>query len=85
MTTESRMSIYATLMQEIKYRIVTIDHVLSGNAKLQTQAVRELCYLELRLICETIALACLVIHGDIRATNTRKLEKEYSADRLIYT
>jgi hypothetical protein len=35
------------------------------------------------MICELIALGCLLIHGDIPATRTKKMQKAYAADWII--
>jgi hypothetical protein len=46
--------------------------------------VREVRFLQLRMLCELIALACLMAHGDIPAVQaSKKLSKEYSADKII--
>jgi hypothetical protein len=37
----------------------------------------------MRMICETLAIACLVAHGDIKATKSGKLTKTYQADYII--
>lgn len=75
------ISVYCDLMTEVKIRAAAITAVVSGPFKLiPAQVLYELCYLQLRMICELIALACLVAHGDIDATKTKKLQKAYSAD-----
>jgi hypothetical protein len=45
--------------------------------------VRECCLLQLRMLCELIALGCLVAHGDIAETHSKRLRKEYSADAIM--
>lgn len=35
------------------------------------------------MLCETVALSCLAAHGDIEATRTSKLQKDYAADNII--
>jgi len=57
--------VYADLLQEIKFRIEAIDAILDGSIFIRTGVGEEICYLQLRFICETIALGCLVMHGDI--------------------
>lgn len=73
---------YAGLMEEIKFRFSAIDAALDGSPRLNNGIVQEVCYLQLRMICETIAIGCLVAHGDIVMTNG-KLRKEWAADRII--
>ena len=43
-------------------------------------AVREYCFLQLRMLCELIALGCLTAHGDLQ---TGKLKDEYKADKIL--
>jgi hypothetical protein len=45
--------------------------------------IQEFCYLQLRLLCEVIALGCLVAHGDITNINMKPLSKNYDADTII--
>lgn len=77
------MNIYANLMVEVKIRMTSIETACSGQTGLPGPLVREFCFLQLRMICELIALGCLTAHGDIKATQSGKLAKEYSADRIL--
>ena len=43
----------------------------------------ELGYLQLRTICELIALACLAAHGDVPETTSKRLTKAYNADQIM--
>jgi len=61
------MNFYCELMQEIKIRDRGIYEL--STAKVPAQISYESCYLQLRIICELIAIASLVIHGDIAATS----------------
>jgi hypothetical protein len=78
---QEAMSLYAELMEEFKVRAATMRTVVDGV--LPVRIAREFCFLQLRMICEVIALGCLVAHGDIKATRFGKLPKEYSADRIL--
>jgi hypothetical protein len=52
-------------MEEVKARIAAITYGLGGfNPRQPAFIESEFCYLQLRLICDTIAIACLVAHGD---------------------
>jgi hypothetical protein len=75
--------LYAHLLEEAKIRIASIEAAISGRMGLPTQLVREYSYLQLRMLCEVIALGCLTAHGEIKATQAAKLQKEYAADRII--
>jgi hypothetical protein len=72
---------YSILMEEAKERLSAIDTLLNGQTGLPTEAVYEFSFLELRMLCELIALGCLTVHGDVRATS--KLRKRYEADKII--
>jgi hypothetical protein len=85
-TTKSQhpvIGLYANLMDEVKVRIDCIDRAVHGQTGFPGPIVREFCYTQLRLLCELIALSCLVAHGDIAATYAKRLGKEWSADKII--
>ena len=71
------------LLEEAKIRIASIEAAISGRTGLPAPLVREYSYLQLRMLCELIALGCLTAHGEIKATQAAKLQKEYAADRII--
>jgi hypothetical protein len=35
------------------------------------------------MLCELIALGCLIAHGEIKAAQANKIQKEYSAEKII--
>jgi hypothetical protein len=76
-------SLYGGLMEEIKLRITAIDAGTSGLTTLLPHFVGEFCFLQIRMICELIALGCLTAHGDITATQSRKLRQEWAADKIM--
>jgi hypothetical protein len=53
-----------------------------GDIPLPGKAIQEFCVLEIRMVCELIALACVVAHGDDIA-DSNKLEKEWQAGRIV--
>lgn len=75
------IQIYADLLNEIKIRISCMNRATMGQTGLPGLAVKEFCFLQLRFMCELIALGCLVAHGDIKEVT--KLKKEYAADKII--
>lgn len=77
------MKLYADLMEEIKVRLVSIDETLSGNLQFPSALAREYIFLQFRMICELIALGCLVAHGDIPATQEGRLKSAWKADFII--
>jgi hypothetical protein len=73
--------LYASLMEEAKTRMAAIDSALAGDTNLPEILADEFCTLQLRMLCELIALGCLVAHGDIRTT--RNLRKAKYADDIV--
>jgi hypothetical protein len=71
---------YSKLMGEAKYRLLAMDTALGGKTGLPDGAIREYCFLQLRMLCELIALGCLTAHGDLA---TGKLKEAYEADKII--
>ena len=80
---EVSLAQYANIIDEIKQRIIAIEHVRTGQAGLHPQLSKEFCFLQLRLICELIALCCLTAHGDLGRVELGDLKKQYSADKII--
>jgi hypothetical protein len=52
-------------MEEAKVRLNCIASALRGETGYPVPIVREFGYLQLRLLCELVALSCLTAHGDI--------------------
>ena len=72
----------AKLLSEAAVRMSAIDSTFK-NQLYPASIVVDFTYLQLRVLCETVALICLVAHGDIDASRTNKLHKEYAADNII--
>jgi hypothetical protein len=77
------MGQYLDLMTELKVRQDSMTLAVSGGLPLHPRIAYEHCYLQLRMICETIALSCLVVHGDIPATKQKKLKKAFEPHVII--
>jgi hypothetical protein len=75
--------LYTLLMAEVKRRHGCIRFLLEGENSFEPMFRREFSFLQLRMICESIALGCLVAHGDIQATRTRYFRKLWSAKDII--
>jgi hypothetical protein len=75
--------LYARLMEEIKRRVQVVQQVLNGTWVMPQMVAFELCYVQLRKICETFAIACLTAHGDIPGVRTKLMQKTYNADLII--
>lgn len=68
-------------MEEVKFRIELIQKSTSGTFGFPPLITQEFCYLQIRMICELVAVGCLVAHGDI--VEAKRLKKEFSAGRII--
>jgi hypothetical protein len=75
------MQVYHALMKEAKHRMSFVDDVINGRVGFPATIARETCFLQLRLLCEIVALGCLTAHGDIPATG--KLKSEWAAGKII--
>jgi hypothetical protein len=75
--------LYGRLMEEAKIRLSAIHAACAGTSGLLAPFVGEFCYLQLRMLCELIALACLVAHGDVPGTDARKVRKAWAAGLII--
>ena len=77
------LTLYANLMDEAKVRIDCIDRAVRGQTGFPAPIVREFCYGQLRFLCELIALSCLVAHGDIPATHSKRISRRHSANDIM--
>src|SRR5689334_9351620 len=78
---KSPLHLYALLMERLKLRMAAISWLLRNEHPWPPAITQDSCYLQLRFVCETVAIACLVAHGN--ALTSRKLSKEYQADRIL--
>jgi hypothetical protein len=74
---------YIDILREIMLRERVIDDLLFGNVALGRTPKFEFCYLELRMICELIAISSLIAHGDIPATKAKRMRSAWEADRIL--
>jgi hypothetical protein len=70
-----RQQIYADLMDEARIRIHAIRDAIDQRALWTPRLLQEFVYLQLRMLCETIAVGCLVAHGDVTAVRLLKLQE----------
>jgi hypothetical protein len=82
---QKRMAEYTALLSEIKGRLGIVHSVLTGKLTniVPDKGAEEICYLELRMICELIALGSLVVHGDIANAKTGKIRTHWEADWIL--
>jgi hypothetical protein len=64
--------IYADLMDEARIRIHAMRDAINARDSWTPRLLQEFLYLQLRTLCETIALGCLVAHGDVKNRSTLK-------------
>lgn len=77
------LALYCSLMEEIKRRIDVVSSITQRRIAVPEIVAIELAYLQLRMICELIALACLTAHGDVPETKAKRLTKAYNADQIM--
>src|SRR5258708_2029670 len=76
-------TLYCNIMAEIKQRLNFIIEVFAFKYQMPEQMLFELAYLELRMVCELIALGCLVVHGDTPGTRSSKIRSAHQADKIL--
>ncbi|MBR0925737.1 hypothetical protein JQ561_03890 [Bradyrhizobium diazoefficiens] len=74
---------YRLLMEEVKQRTAWLNFLLDGKLELPNPAIQEFGFLQLRIICELIALGCLTAHGDLPEVNSRRLQDEWNATNIL--
>lgn len=82
--TPNFQQIYQELMRETRYRNLCIEAV-GNNPQLgiyRPTRIESIC-LQIRMILENIALACLVANGDRLDELPKKIEKEYHAETIL--
>jgi hypothetical protein len=79
---DQHLRVYCDLLTEIKFRVDEINNALAGSYPMRVETLEEFCYLQLRMICEIIAIGCLVVHEDI-SSKRADLFKSYKADWII--
>lgn len=77
------LPLYTEIIREIKLRVLVIDNLLSNKDTLGPTPRYEFCHLELRMICELIAISALVAHGDISETKSKRMRSFWEADKIL--
>jgi hypothetical protein len=76
-------ALYCAIMEETKLRHGCVRALMSGETGVEPVFIREFCFLQFRMICELIALGCLVAHGDIKATQSKQVRTLWSAAVIV--
>lgn len=74
---------YCNLMHDIKTRIDAMRRLSRNEGNLPEHVAYECEQLQIRMISETLAVACLLVHGDIEGARSKRLTKAYQADFII--
>lgn len=74
---------YRLLMEEVKNRIGVLNILLAGKTGLPDPALQETAFLQLRMLCELVAIACLVAHGEIPETKAKNFREEWNATAIL--
>ena len=73
-------NLYIGLMEEAKLRIHAMRDAINARNSWLPRLLQEFLYLQLRMLCETIAVGCLIAHGNIKR---RDLLKAWKAPDII--
>jgi hypothetical protein len=74
---------YRLLMEEVNNRIKVLNILLAGKTGLPNPALQEFGFLQLRMLCELVALACLTAHGEIPEARAKSLQDEWNATAIL--
>ena len=74
---------YNLIMKEIHWRIELLDSALRAEFLPHGMANAEFCFLQLRKVCELIALGCLSAHGDLGKGVRSSLLKEWDVVKIM--
>lgn len=78
-TDDEKAKVYLHCMVEIKERLRVIATI--QNITMPSLFIKEACYLQLRYVCELIAISCLVAQGDYETQ--RAFREEYSPPKIF--
>jgi hypothetical protein len=81
--TGSVLDAYCELMKAIKMRTAIMGDLLKDHRGLPSFCVGEILQLQIRLICELLAIACLVAHRDLGGAQSARLTSAYQADFIM--
>lgn len=76
-----RLQMYANLMGELKERC---EFIVRTSKDSGGDVFRyEVCQLQVRKICEIVALACLCVHDEVEELRTKTAQKEWNPERIM--
>jgi len=80
---QSLRVLYCNLMKEVKDRHHLVADLLSRKHDIPAVDIYEFTYLQLRMICELIALGCLAAHGDILISQAGRLRQLWKPSEIL--
>ena len=80
---QKAIKVYGNLLGMIKARLSLVDDAVDGKIPLPPKIVEEFSYLQLRMACESIALGCLTIHGDMLSDKLKNIQGAYEGGKII--
>ncbi|MDC8757842.1 hypothetical protein [Janthinobacterium fluminis] len=81
---EQRISVeYSNVLNEVRTRINSFQTIIHGTASLPEWLTAELLYLQLRMLCELVAVGCLVAHGEIEQEKLGQVLKRHEPGVML--
>lgn len=82
------VNLYAQVMTEINIRGDSSEYFQKWLQSTKFENIPggigiEFLYLQLRMICESIAMACLIAHNDIQETHSNKFYNNWNAEDIL--
>jgi hypothetical protein len=74
---------YKALMREAILRAEYINLIIQGKSEADPRLAYEVGFLQLRMLCEIVAIGCLTAHGDLPATRTQKLMETWRPNQIL--
>lgn len=74
---------YTGLMVEARARALSINTLTRDQRGIPSPLVHEYCVLQIRMICEIVALSCLVAHGDLVGRASSSISKAYAPGKIF--
>jgi hypothetical protein len=75
---------YLPLMHELASRLDLIGRFCKRDYDIPFPYAREFIYLQLRQVCELIALGCLQLHGDLPVASSKTSKAEWNAGKIMH-
>jgi hypothetical protein len=79
-----RMRMYVDVIANIENRIVYLMELLADeDSKLKQMSELELCYINIRKICELLSISCVIARGNFRDLENTSVFDEYKAGKIL--